>query len=90
MCKALHLNHNILAKRNHKGFTVEHFHRFLNKSVVIAAEERGTNDFFLLASQSVTLEIARRLAVLIFFAVFELSVGNFTFSSKSVSILCQN
>ena len=46
MCEALNLNHNVRAKRNHKIFTVKHFHRFLNKSVTIAAEKRGTNDIF--------------------------------------------
>ena len=35
-----------LIKRNHKGLSVEHFHRFLNKSVTIAAEEHGTNNIF--------------------------------------------
>ena len=28
MCKSLKLNYDILAKRNHKGLSVEHFHRF--------------------------------------------------------------
>ena len=46
MCEALNPNHDVRAKRNHKGLTVEHFHRFLNKSVTIGAEERGTNDIF--------------------------------------------
>ena len=46
MRDALNLNHDVLAKRNHKGLTVEHFYRFLNKSVIIAAEDRGTNDIF--------------------------------------------
>lgn len=43
----LNLNYNALAKRNHKGFPVEYFHHFLNKSVTIAAEDRGTNNLFL-------------------------------------------
>ena len=30
ICQALNLNYDILVKRNHKGFSVEHFHRFLN------------------------------------------------------------
>ena len=46
MCDALNLNHDVLAKRNHKGLTVEHFYRLLNKSVTIAAEDRGTNNIF--------------------------------------------
>ena len=44
MCESLNLNHNVLAKRNDKGLTVEHFHRLLNKSVTIASEEHGTNN----------------------------------------------
>ena len=44
MCNALRLNYDVLAKRNHKGLTVEHFHRFFNKSVTIAVEDRGTNE----------------------------------------------
>ena len=50
MCQALNLNYDVFAKRNHKGLSVENFHRFLNKSITIAAEERGTNDIFVPAS----------------------------------------
>ena len=32
MYQMLHLTYDILVKRNHKGFTVEHFHWFLNKN----------------------------------------------------------
>ena len=46
MCEALNLNHDVFAKCNHEGLTTKHFHRFLNKSVTIAAEERVTNDIF--------------------------------------------
>ena len=46
MCDALNLNYDVLAKRNHKSLTVDYFHRFLNKSVTVAAEDRGTNNFF--------------------------------------------
>ena len=46
ICEALNLNHDVLAKHNHKGLTVENFNRFLNKSVTIAAEERDTNNIF--------------------------------------------
>ena len=46
MCRALNLNYDILAKSNYKGLSVEYFHRFLNKSVIVVAEERGTNDIF--------------------------------------------
>ena len=46
MCDALNMNHDVLEKRNYKGLTVEQFHRFLNKSVTISAQNRGTNDMF--------------------------------------------
>ena len=36
MCKALKLKYDILDKRNHKGLSVEHFHRFLKKASTIA------------------------------------------------------
>ena len=47
MCETLNLNHDVLAKRNYKGLTVEYFHRFLNKNVTVTAEERDTNDIFI-------------------------------------------
>ena len=46
ICKALYLNQDVRVNRNHKGLTVEHFHRFLNKSVKIAMEDRQSNDVF--------------------------------------------
>ena len=46
MCQALNLNYDILAKQNHKGISVKNFHRSLNRSVTVAAEERGTNNIF--------------------------------------------
>ena len=49
MCKALRINYEILAKRNHKGLLVKKFHRFLNKEITIAAEDQGTNDIFVAA-----------------------------------------
>ena len=50
MCKALNINCDILAKRNHKGLLVDKFQRFLNKAITNAAEDSGTNDVFLAAS----------------------------------------
>ena len=41
MCDALNIKYDVLAKRSHKGLTMEHFHRILNKSITIAAENRG-------------------------------------------------
>ena len=49
MRKALRINYEILAKRNHKGLLVEKLHRFLNKEITIAAEDRGTNNIFVAA-----------------------------------------
>ena len=46
MCKYLDLYYDILAKCNHKGLTVEHFHCFLNKVVTIAMENRQRNNVF--------------------------------------------
>ena len=50
MYQSLNLNYDVLAKKNHRGLSVKHFHCFLNKSVTISAEERGTNDIFVPAS----------------------------------------
>ena len=52
MFKALNTNYDILAKRNHKGLLVEKFHRFFNKAITIAAEDRGTNDILVATSVS--------------------------------------
>ena len=46
ICKALDLNHDVRANRNHKGLTVEHFHHFLNKAVTVAMKDRQSNDIF--------------------------------------------
>ena len=46
MCRALKLNYDSLAKRKHKGLSVEHFHRFLNKAKTIAMEDRQSNEIF--------------------------------------------
>ena len=49
MCKDLALNYDILAKRNHKGLTVENFHRLLKKAVTITLKDRKSNDIFVQA-----------------------------------------
>ena len=49
MCKSLKINYTILAKRNLKKLLVDKFHRFLNKAITIAAENRVTNDVFFAA-----------------------------------------
>ena len=49
MCKVLNINFSILAKINYKGVLVEKFHRFIKKSITMAAKDRGTNDVFVSA-----------------------------------------
>ena len=46
MSQELNLNYDVLAKRNHKGLTVEFFYRFLNKSVTIATDKCVANYIF--------------------------------------------
>ena len=46
ICQDLNLNYDILAKRNHKGLSVESFHHFLYTNGIIVAEERNTIDIF--------------------------------------------
>ena len=46
MSKTVDLNFDIIFKRNHKGLTVEYFHRFLNNVVTIAMEDRQSDDAF--------------------------------------------
>ena len=46
ICQVLNLSYDILAKRNYKGLSIEHFHCFLNKSVTVAEKERGDNNIF--------------------------------------------
>lgn len=72
----MNLNYNILTKRNHKELTVEHYRRFLNKSVTITAEERAINDIFVPASIAAGYTWK---SVPIFFAVSQLSAGNYPF-----------
>ena len=44
MRQALYLNHDVLAKYNHKGLMVEYFYLLLNKIVTIPTKEHVTND----------------------------------------------
>ena len=46
MGKSFNINHDNLAKRNHKGLLVEKFRRFINKAITIVVEDRGTNNIF--------------------------------------------
>jgi hypothetical protein len=42
MCSILKIRFWALARNNHKGLSVEHYHRFLNKIVTISSEEHGS------------------------------------------------
>ena len=46
MAKALNIKIHVAASRNHRTVGVERFHRFLNHSTTIFAEERGTSECF--------------------------------------------
>ena len=46
MWKALDVNYDILAKRNHKSLIVKHFHRLINIEIIIAMENLQNNDIF--------------------------------------------
>ena len=45
MCTKLKINHWCLAQGNHRGNSVEHYHRYLNKTQAIAGNDQGTNAF---------------------------------------------
>ena len=48
----LNISFHIAARGNHKAVGVDNFQRFLNKSVAIAANDRGTNSVFVEASHT--------------------------------------
>ncbi len=52
VCSILNIDIHVAARGNHKAVGVEHFHRFLNKAVAIAANDRGTNTVFVEASHT--------------------------------------
>ena len=47
MCKRLGLTYWVLSRGNHKGNSVERYHRFLNKTQAIAGNDRGTHDVYI-------------------------------------------
>ena len=49
ICKALHIKFDIFAKINHNGTLVENNRVFINTSITIVAEDRGTNGDFVAA-----------------------------------------
>ena len=46
MCDCLTINYEVVDKRNHKGISVEIFHRFLNKYMTIASNDKDTVGIF--------------------------------------------
>ena len=46
MCKLLKLTFWPLSRGNHKGNSVERYHRFLNKTQTISGQNRGTYEVF--------------------------------------------
>ena len=46
ICKILKLTLWLLSRRNHKGNSVEHYHRFLNKIQTINGQDRSTHEVF--------------------------------------------
>ena len=46
LCDILRIRYWVLARANHKGLTVERFHRFVNKVETIAGTDRGTHNGF--------------------------------------------
>ena len=47
MCTALGIIYCPLARGNHKGMSVEKYHRFINKMQATTGQDRGTHDVFL-------------------------------------------
>ena len=47
MCKRLNINVWPLSRGNHKGRSVERYHRFLNKTQTINGEDRGSHHTFI-------------------------------------------
>jgi len=45
MCDILRIKYWVLARSNHKGLSVERFHRFVNKVETIAGTDRGTHNW---------------------------------------------
>ena len=46
MCNTLNIHYHLLAKGNHQALSVERFHHYLNKAVMIAQNDRqNTSDF---------------------------------------------
>jgi hypothetical protein len=52
VCSLLNIDLHVAARGNHKAVGVEHFHRFLNKAVAIAGNDRGTNTVFVEAAHT--------------------------------------
>ena len=51
--KALHINYDILTKRNHKGVLLRSSNRLINKALTIVAEDKDTDDVLVAAGTAV-------------------------------------
>ena len=47
MCISLNINHWCLSRDNHRGDSVERYHRFLNKTQTINDSDQGTYDIYI-------------------------------------------
>ena len=53
MCTKLGVTYWCLSRGNHKGNSVEKYHRFLNKTQAISGNDRGTHDVCILNAKTV-------------------------------------
>ena len=58
MCKCLQITFWPLARGNHKGNSVEKYHRFLNKAQDIAGKDRGSHDIFIQKEKHPSMHVA--------------------------------
>jgi len=52
MCEALSIIYWCLSRGNHRGNSVERYHRFLNKTQAIAGNDRGTHQVYIQNAQT--------------------------------------
>jgi len=52
MCDILRIKYWVLTRSNHKGLSVERFHRFVNKVETIAGTDRGTQNGLICTAQT--------------------------------------
>ena len=52
MCEVFHIIYWCLSRGNHKGNSVERYHRFINKTQAIVGNDRGTHDVYIQNSKT--------------------------------------